>query len=50
MCIRDSRDAAGASVAITVVMPAGRLEGNEERVASTLVRVRDEVQRALNGD
>jgi len=44
------RDAAGASAAITVVMPAGRLEGNEERVASTLVRVRDEVQRALNGD
>jgi DNA-binding IclR family transcriptional regulator len=44
------RDAAGASAAITVVMPAGRLEGNEERVASALVRVRDEIQRALNGE
>jgi Transcriptional regulator len=44
------RDEAGACAAITVAMPAGRLEGNEERVASALVRVRDEVQRALNGD
>jgi DNA-binding IclR family transcriptional regulator len=44
------RDASGASAAITVVMPAARLEGNEEHVAAALLHVRDEIQRALNGD
>jgi DNA-binding IclR family transcriptional regulator len=44
------RDASGASAAVTVVMPAARLEGNEEHVAAALLRVRDEIQRALNGD
>ena len=43
------RDASGASAAVTVVMPAARLEGNEEHVAVALLRVRDEIQRALNG-
>lgn len=43
------RDAAGASAAVTVVMPAARLEGNEEHVAAALLRVRDEIQRSLNG-
>lgn len=44
------RDASGASAAVTVVMPAARLEGNEEHVAAALLRVRDEIQRTLNGD
>ena len=44
------RDAWGASAAVTVVVPAARLEGNEEHVAAALLRVRDEIQRALNGD
>lgn len=44
------RDGSGASAAVTVVMPAARLEGNEEHVAAALLRVRDEIQRALNGD
>ena len=44
------RDASGASAAVTVVMPAARLEGNEEHVAAALLRVRDEIQRALNVD
>jgi DNA-binding IclR family transcriptional regulator len=44
------RDASGASAAVTVVMPAARLEGNEERVASALLRVRNDIQRALNSD
>ena len=43
------RDASGASAAVTVVMPAARLEGNEEHVASALLRVRDDIQRALTG-
>ena len=44
------RDAAGSLAAVTVVMPAARLEGNEERVAAALVRVCDDIQRALSGD
>ena len=44
------RDAAGSVAALTVVMPAARLEGNEEHVAAALLRVRDEIQTALNGD
>lgn len=44
------RDAADAVAALTVVMPAARLEGNEERVATALLRVRDEIQTALNGE
>lgn len=44
------RDAAGAMAAVTVVMPAARLEGNEEHVANALLRVRDEIQTALNGE
>jgi DNA-binding IclR family transcriptional regulator len=43
-------DAAGSVAALTVVMPAARLEGNEERIASALLRVRDEIQTALNGE
>jgi hypothetical protein len=31
-------------------MPAARLEGNEEHIAAALVRVRDDIQRTLNGD
>jgi DNA-binding IclR family transcriptional regulator len=44
------RDASGASAAVTVVMPATRLEGDEERVASALPRGRDDIQRALNSE
>ena len=44
------RDAAGSVAALTVVVPAARLEGNEEHVAAALLRVRDEIQTALNGD
>lgn len=44
------RDAAGALAALTVVMPAARLEGHEEHIAAAVLRVRDEIQRAVNGD
>jgi len=43
------RDAAGALAALTVVMPAARLEGNEEHIAAAVLRVRDEIQRAVDG-
>jgi DNA-binding IclR family transcriptional regulator len=43
------RDASGGSAAVTVVMPAARLEGNGEHVASALLRVRDDIERALTG-
>ena len=44
------RDAGGSMAAITVVMPAARLEGHEERIAAALLRARDEIQRAVNGE
>jgi len=44
------RDAAGALAALTVVMPAARLEGREEHIAAAVLRVRDEIQRAVDGD
>lgn len=44
------RDAAGSVAALTVVMPAARLEGNEERIAAALLRTRDEIQTALSGE
>ena len=43
------RDAAGALAALTVVMPAARLEGHEEQIADAVLRVRDEIQRAVDG-
>ena len=42
-------DAGGSMAAITVPMPAARLEGSEERVATQLLRARDALQRALEG-
>ncbi len=44
------RDAAGALAALTVVMPAARLEGHEDHIAAAVLRVRDEIQRAVDGD
>ena len=44
------RDAAGALAALTVVMPAARLEGHEEHIAAAVLRVRDEIQRAVDGE
>ena len=34
--------------AITVAMPAARLEGQEERIADKLLRTRDEIQNAVD--
>jgi DNA-binding IclR family transcriptional regulator len=42
------RDAGGSMAAVTVAMPAARLEGQEERIAVALLRTRDDIQRALN--
>jgi DNA-binding IclR family transcriptional regulator len=42
------RDAGGAMAAITVAMPAARLEGQEERVAVALLLARDDIQKVLN--
>ena len=42
------RDAGGAMAAITVAMPAARLEGREERIAAALLRARDDIQKAIN--
>lgn len=42
------RDARGSMAAITVAMPAARLEGQEERVAEALLRTRDDIQTAVN--
>ena len=36
--------------AITVAMPAARLEGQEERIAAALLRARDDIQKAVDGD
>jgi DNA-binding IclR family transcriptional regulator len=44
------RDASGALAALTVVMPAARLEGHEEHIAAAVLRVRDEIQRVVNGE
>lgn len=43
------RDAAGALAALTVVMPAARLEGHEEQIAAAVLRVRDEIRRVVDG-
>ena len=42
------RDAAGSIAAITVAMPAARLEGHEESMADALLRARDDIQNALD--
>ncbi|MGE5228308.1 MAG: IclR family transcriptional regulator [Deltaproteobacteria bacterium] len=42
------RDAGGAMAAITVAMPAARLEGREERIAAALLRARDDIQKVIN--
>jgi len=44
------RDAAGTLAAISVVMPAARLKGNERNIGDALARVRDEIQVVLYGD
>ena len=41
-------DPGGSMAAITVAMPAARLEGNEQRIADKLARARDEIQKAIN--
>jgi DNA-binding IclR family transcriptional regulator len=43
------RDAAGNRAAITVVAPTARFNGNEDRIASALLRTREELQTALCG-
>ena len=40
-------DAGGSMAAITVAMPAARLEGQEERIAAALLRTRDDIQKAV---
>jgi len=40
-------DPGGSMAAITVAMPAARLEGREERVAEALLRTRDDIQAAI---
>jgi DNA-binding IclR family transcriptional regulator len=42
------RDSGGAMAAITVAMPAARLEGREERIAAALLRAREDIQRVIN--
>ena len=44
------RDAMGSVAAITVVVPATRFEGEEERLGAALLRTRDEIQQVLSGD
>ena len=34
--------------AVTVAMPAARLEGHEERIAAALLRAREDIQRVIN--
>ena len=41
------QDAGGSMAAITVAMPAARLEGQEERIAAALLRTRDDIQKAV---
>ncbi|HEY5168055.1 MAG TPA: IclR family transcriptional regulator [Thermoleophilia bacterium] len=40
-------DPGGSMAAITVAMPAARLEGREERIAEALLRARDDIQAAI---
>jgi DNA-binding IclR family transcriptional regulator len=40
-------DAGGSMAAITVAMPAARLEGQEERIAAALLRTREDIRRAV---
>lgn len=42
------KDAGGAMAAITVAMPAARLDGHEERISAALLRTRDDIQQAIN--
>jgi DNA-binding IclR family transcriptional regulator len=42
------RDSGGALAAVTVAMPAARLEGHEQHVAAALLRARDDIQRVIN--
>ena len=44
------RDAMGSVAAVTVVVPASRFEGQEERLGAALLRIRDEIQQVLSGD
>ncbi len=44
------RDAMGSVAAVTVVVPATRFEGQEERLGAALLRTRDEIQQVLSGD
>ena len=41
------RDPGGSMAAITVAMPAARLEGQEKRIAEALLHARDAIQRAI---
>jgi DNA-binding IclR family transcriptional regulator len=43
------RDASGDMAAVTVVVPAARFCGNEERIASALLAAREDMQAALRG-
>ena len=45
---RPSATPGGSMAAITVAMPAARLEGQEERIAEALLRARDDIQTAIN--
>ncbi|HET6476250.1 MAG TPA: IclR family transcriptional regulator [Thermoleophilia bacterium] len=42
------KDAGGAMAAITVAMPAARLDGHEERISAALLRTRDDIQQAID--
>lgn len=42
------RDAGGSMAAITVAMPAARLQGQEERIAVALLRARNDIQRVID--
>jgi DNA-binding IclR family transcriptional regulator len=44
------RDASRAPAPPPVVMPAARLEGHEAAIAAAVLRVRDEIQRVVNGE
>jgi DNA-binding IclR family transcriptional regulator len=41
-------DSGGSMAAVTVAMPAARLEGQEERIAAALLRAREDIQRVIN--
>jgi len=42
------RDSGGSLAAITVAMPAARLEGQEQRIATALLHARDDIQGVIN--